>query len=198
MKKILLVSIMSMLTIGKMCAQITPLVPTVTVTPATACTPPSCNGTATVTSVTGGTPPYTYLWNIPLAPQMTATATGLCPGTYQLGVFDSSSPVPNQGQQMVTVTCNTANGVNSIFTEETINVFPNPAFDEINIEINSMQLGSITLVIRNILGDVTYNGNTDVNFLKKLDVSSLPNGVYTIEFLSREKSTMAKFIKQNL
>ncbi|MBN4051202.1 lamin tail domain-containing protein [bacterium AH-315-M05] len=50
----------------------------------------SCNGgsdgTATVT-VSGGTIPYTYLWDDPLS-QTTATATGLSAGTYIVTVTD--------------------------------------------------------------------------------------------------------------
>lgn len=39
--------------------------------------------------VTGGTPPYTYLWNDPLA-QTTQTATGLTAGTYTVTVTDAN------------------------------------------------------------------------------------------------------------
>jgi hypothetical protein len=45
------------------------------------------DATATVTA-TGGTPPYTYLWDDP-ASQTTATAVGLSAGTYQVTVTDS-------------------------------------------------------------------------------------------------------------
>lgn len=48
-----------------------------------------CDGSATVT-VGGGTGPYTYLWNDPSG-QTTATATNLCPGTYQVEITDSQS-----------------------------------------------------------------------------------------------------------
>ena len=44
----------------------------------------SCNGTAMAT-VTGGTLPYTYLWN---DGQTTETATGLCVGTHNVTVTD--------------------------------------------------------------------------------------------------------------
>ncbi|MDF2437317.1 MAG: hypothetical protein K0Q95_1693 [Bacteroidota bacterium] len=51
-----------------------------------------CNGSATVTP-TGGTPPYTFLWNDP-ADQTTATATGLCPNTvYSVTVIDANGCV---------------------------------------------------------------------------------------------------------
>src|SRR5690606_24530642 len=47
------------------------------------------DGSATVT-VSGGTAPYTYLWNDTTA-QTTATATGLVAGTYQVTVTDANN-----------------------------------------------------------------------------------------------------------
>ena len=46
-----------------------------------------CDGTATVI-VSGGTPPYTYLWDDPMA-QTSITATGLCPDTFAVTVIDA-------------------------------------------------------------------------------------------------------------
>lgn len=48
-----------------------------------------CDGTATAT-ITGGTPPFTYLWDDP-AGQTTATATGLCAGSYTVTVTDANN-----------------------------------------------------------------------------------------------------------
>ncbi len=47
-----------------------------------------CDGSAIVNPA-GGTPPYTYSWNT-VPPQTTQTATGLCTGTYDVTVTDSS------------------------------------------------------------------------------------------------------------
>ena len=47
-----------------------------------------CNGSATL-NVTGGTPPYSYLWNDSFA-QTTPTVSGLCAGTYTCSVSDSN------------------------------------------------------------------------------------------------------------
>ncbi len=47
------------------------------------------NGTATV-SASGGTPPYSYLWNDPAA-QTTSTVTGLNTGTYTVVVTDANN-----------------------------------------------------------------------------------------------------------
>ncbi|NCC99430.1 MAG: T9SS type B sorting domain-containing protein, partial [Bacteroidia bacterium] len=49
----------------------------------------TCTGTAKVT-VSGGIEPYSYRWDDPLA-QTTATATGLCAGTYTVTVTDATN-----------------------------------------------------------------------------------------------------------
>ncbi|HEY4797659.1 MAG TPA: hypothetical protein VII99_01160, partial [Bacteroidia bacterium] len=48
-----------------------------------------CNGTA-ATTVTGGTSPYTYLWNTTPV-QTTPSVTGLCVGSYTVSVTDSKN-----------------------------------------------------------------------------------------------------------
>lgn len=48
----------------------------------------NCDGTALAT-VSGGTTPYTYLWDDPSA-QTTLLATGLCPGNYNVTVTDNN------------------------------------------------------------------------------------------------------------
>jgi gliding motility-associated-like protein len=60
----------------------------VTVTGTNPTTVGGSDGTATAI-VAGGTPPYTYLWDDPLA-QTTVTATGLVQGTYMVTVTDAN------------------------------------------------------------------------------------------------------------
>lgn len=59
-----------------------------------------CNGTATVSGISGGTPNYTIQWNDPNN-QTTLTATNLCPGTYQATITDA-----NNCDTIVSVTIN--------------------------------------------------------------------------------------------
>ncbi len=68
---------------GSTCAAIFSL----TITPTDASCNGVCDGEAAV-SVSGGTAPYTYQWNDP-SNQTTATATGLCAGTFGVTVEDS-------------------------------------------------------------------------------------------------------------
>lgn len=57
------------------------------------------NGTATV-AISGGTAPYTYLWDDPGA-QITPTATGLAAGNYNCVITDANGCVLNEGPIVV-------------------------------------------------------------------------------------------------
>ncbi|MEW6468474.1 MAG: gliding motility-associated C-terminal domain-containing protein [Bacteroidota bacterium] len=70
----------------------------------------SCVGTATVTNVSGGLLPYTYLWNDPFG-QFTPTATGLCAGTFIITVTDA-----NGCQAFDTVTITQSPAITASFT----------------------------------------------------------------------------------
>lgn len=87
----------------------------------------ACNdGTASVTSATGGTAPYTYVWNtVPV--QYTSTVSNLAPGSYQVTVTDATgcdkvgyvfvTQLPNGLNATVSVTpetCVQGNGAASI------------------------------------------------------------------------------------
>lgn len=87
----------------------------------------NCNGTIHLL-VEGGAPPYTYLWNDPLA-QTTASATGLCGGNYQVTVTDA-----NGCELVVDVSVQTV-GFEELWAEE-ITVAPNPASDVLHISSN--------------------------------------------------------------
>jgi hypothetical protein len=197
MKKTLLFSIVFLFFIGKIQAQFPGVLTlTVSTTAANNCLPP-CDGTATV-AASGGTKPYTYIWNIPLNPQQTPTATGLCPGiSYQVVVIDAGSPLPSQGQDVVTIAC-MPTGVNTILVEDNITLFPNPADKELTLEINSMEQGNAELVVRNVLGSVVYTEALQVSshVSKQINISILPSGIYSVEFINREKAIRSKFIKQ--
>jgi gliding motility-associated-like protein len=70
-----------------------------TITPVMVSCNGGCNGTALATP-SGGFAPYTYLWNNPSA-QTTATATGLCAGSYTVSVTDAHG-CPSQAVANIT------------------------------------------------------------------------------------------------
>jgi len=81
---------------------------TATETPAT-CS--SCNGTATVTPV-GGALPYSYSWNTTPV-QTTATAIGLCAGTYTATVTDATGCLTTTVVSTITTSAGAVITVNS-------------------------------------------------------------------------------------
>ncbi|MCW3083534.1 MAG: hypothetical protein JWP12_900 [Bacteroidetes bacterium] len=69
---------------------------TLTFTTTDASCPNNNNGSATV-SATGGFGAYTYLWSVSAGSQITATATGLMPGTYSVTVINGGPSCATTG-----------------------------------------------------------------------------------------------------
>ena len=128
------------------------------------------NGTATV-EVIGATPPYTYLWS---DGQTTSVAIELAAGSYSVTVTDA-----NMCSMVSSVNVGLVTGYNDPVLSGKINLYPNPANDQIQLEIES-EASEVNLVILNMLGQhfgrYLFNGNQMVN--ETIDISELPAGVY--------------------
>lgn len=164
-------------------------------TNASVCTAP-CNGTATVSNVNGGNPPYSYLWSTNPA-QQTQTATGLCPGTYTVGVYDSTSPIPSYGTAQVTITC--IQGLEEYLLNNYVQVYPNPASSFITVLVSYPNVGKVKEVtIMNTMGEkaFTQNFSSFVNFSETVDITSLAPGIYFVELQDEKNSYRTKFAKQ--
>ena len=80
-------------------------------------------------------------------------------------------------------------------SETVINVYPNPAADNVNVEIGGVNGGNIKIEITNMLGQ-KLGTTAAVNNRARLDVASLPNGCYMIDcFREGVKVASAKFVK---
>ncbi|MEW6470613.1 MAG: T9SS type A sorting domain-containing protein, partial [Bacteroidota bacterium] len=164
-------------------------------TNASVCTAP-CNGTATVSNVTGGTPPYSYYWGTSPA-QQTQTATGLCPGTYTVGVYDSTSPIPSYGSAQVTITC--IQGIEEYLLNNYVEVYPNPASSVITVSVSYPNGGEVReAAIINAIGEkvISKSFSSSVKFSGTVDVSSLAAGTYFIELKDAKNMYRTKFVKQ--
>ena len=194
MKKLLLLLFLTTVFISQVMAQGSLTVAT-SHTNAAVCTAP-CNGTATVTNVTGGTPPYTYLWGTNPT-QSTPTATGLCPGSYSVGVGDATSPIPNFGGATVIVTC--IQGVNEYVLNQFVEIFPNPASDNISVTLSYSNGGMIKEIsVFNSLGEKvlheTFSSFTKFN--NAVDLRALSSGTYFLELRDQKNTYRTKFVKQ--
>lgn len=121
----------------------------------------SCNGSATVTP-TGGTEPYTYLWNDILA-QSTSIANNLCASSYGVTVTDANS-------------CSTL--VNITITD-TSNFAVN-LVDQTNLDCFGSCNGSLTVETVSSIEPIIYKWNDPLNSTTPT-VNNLCEGTYFVQ-----------------
>jgi endonuclease I len=82
-------------------------------------------------------------------------------------------------------------------TQYSVNIFPNPATNSLNIDLNTVAKGLFAVSICDIRGNVifnnAYNKLTD-NFSEKIDLTSFPDGVYFLSVKSDELYFMKKLV----
>ena len=76
---------------------------------------------------------------------------------------------------------------------KSINIFPNPTQDFLNINIENSE--DYNYLIYNVIGGVVKKGKLDSN--QKIDVKSLPENMYMLRIYNKNKSFVSKFIKNN-
>ena len=113
----------------------------------------NCTGSATALP-TGGTPPYSYLWNDPDG-QTTQTAAGLCYGTYRVWVTDSNECVTVRN-----FTIHNISGLETMPQEDALLFFPNPLDrSELTIQLPSdLPPAEYRVTVLNAIGQEAYQG----------------------------------------
>ena len=137
------------------------------------------DGTATA-AANGGTSGYTYLW-MP-GNQTTATATALDAGTYTCTITDA-----NGCTTTTTVTVGTAIGIDAFSDPAfTVNLFPNPAQDQVQLSITLSQKGNVQLELYNLVGEkMDAKEFENVNAVNQsYATSQLANGIYFFRITS--------------
>ena len=156
---------------------------------AQAATIDSSNGSATV-SVTGGVPPYTFLWS---DNQNTATATGLASGNYDVTIIDANNCV-RVLPVFIPVTIPSSIHIKS---STSISVYPNPTSGVINLEITLENPASIEYDIFNSLGQPiskkVLGTRTSIN--ENIDLTDSPAGIYLLKVKAGEEFKYFKVIK---
>jgi hypothetical protein len=87
--------------------------------------------------------------------------------------------------------------VKSLLTSN-INVWPNPASNQLQLELINASDANVVIVINNANGQVIYKQSTNVKAGKiTLDISTFAKGIYHLQVLGIEdKNLVATFIKQ--
>jgi hypothetical protein len=76
-------------------------------------------------------------------------------------------------------------------TNESIDIFPNPAKETLFIRVNNPNQEVVNLIISNMLGQIVYTEtmNTTINSFKQLNIASFEKGTYFIEIQSPQTPT---------
>ena len=148
-----------------------------------------CDGSATATP-SGGTGPYTYVWTP--SGGATATVSGLCYGSHTVCVTDAGGCMTCQ-----TINVSSPTGVSVVTELGTINVYPNPANDFINVEGTLSGSANLQVNILNIFGQKMINRavNASGNFSERISLENIPSGVYFIGVRSGDTQRNTKIIK---
>ncbi len=83
-------------------------------------------------------------------------------------------------------------GINTLENENALSVYPNPATDEINVDLSSFNNSKVDLTIIDITGKTVAVFNMKDN--NTIDVSNLKSGVYFIKVSDMKHSETAKLI----
>jgi len=92
-------------------------------------------------------------------------------------------------------------GIEYVFgSSAVVEIYPNPANNQLNINLNVPSSGDVTFQIINITGQVVYSSQStlvenqdNINFI---DVQNLNNGIYILNIEQNGKSFHSKFIKE--
>lgn len=85
------------------------------------------------------------------------------------------------------------NGISNIKANSSFNVYPNPANDYLNIQLDKQPLTSYQLIVSDILGRKLIN-KTENKQLTSIDVKSLNSGTYFLQIIENGKTTARKFV----
>ena len=137
----------------------------------------------------------TYTWSVKNS-TATINSTGLLTAisdgidTVMATANDGSGII---GMKAITIS-NQGNGINYIDLSDKILIYPNPAIDELNIDINNIQTLPENISITDIRGKLVYK-LLNVASHQKLDVANLEKGMYFITISEKNCKSVFKFIR---
>ncbi len=90
---------------------------------------------------------------------------------------------------------NTPKTIDNTNGEVTMNVFPNPAYNNVTVELSTAVEGTMRIDVANMMGQVVSTISTD-SHTTNIDVANLPAGIYIVDcYIEGVKIGAAKFVK---
>lgn len=142
------------------------------------------DGDATVT-VSGGTAPYNYFWNDPMA-QSDSTATGLAGGNYIVWVTDQNNCIDS-----VHVFVQSALGLPNLNQAVSVSLYPNPTSHFVSVQSDAI---ISNIKIFDLRGSIIMQSDSH----EMIDIGPLKNGTYLIQIeLNSGQLLYRKILKSN-
>lgn len=147
-----------------------------------------CDGSA-MSSATGGTAGYTYMWSP--GGQTTSTITGICPGNYTVCVTDA-----NGCMSCDSISVNFSVGINESSLGP-VQLYPNPTSGDFEIVLNLPASTQISFIMYDVIGNEIRSEVVSASgtFKKKFTLQAMPSGVYFLKTGVWGKYTTSKIIK---
>lgn len=142
-------------------------------------------------SPNGGQGPYSYSWS---NGGTTAQINNLAAGTYTVTITDANNCVKTAS---VTLTA-PATGVGYVADITSVKLYPNPAKDVCNLQIELSRAQNIEIRMYNSIGQQVQN-KYETNFkngIVQIDVSELAPAVYTIRVQASGSNQTLRFVKE--
>lgn len=149
---------------------------------------PTCSDGFASLSVTGGSGNYSYVWCTAATTPFTNIGVGCC----DFSVTDNLTGCTQIDSACASYTVGVFELNNSSVD---FSIFPNPTTKELNIAITPDSNSSFLISIINAVGEIVFQKTLNTNE-KKLDISTLPNGLYFLKLDSKENTITKKIIKQ--
>ena len=116
-------------------------------------------------------------------------------GDNSWGQFGNGSGIGTISPVQVTGPCQTLTGMEEVNSSSTINIFPNPATNQLTIDNGKWKIESVA--IYDVTGREVYSENHQTPNSKSqtlLDVSNFPEGVYVVRIQTTEFNETKKLI----
>lgn len=137
-------------------------------------------------------PTHTYTTAGPFNLCLTIDNGNGCVDTYCDSIGANGTVFNKQTGFTINVTSPVVTGIeNEVFVNSTISIYPNPTSNQLNILNNGLTLNQINII--DITGKKIKTINNNVT---SINVADLSPGIYFVELITEEGSTIQKFVKQ--
>jgi|GEM_PF-6692003 len=103
--------------------------------------------------------------------------------------FGNPTPVENRSVYVSDLTEVVSVPTTNIITM--VNIYPNPAHYQLNIELNQKHPALVEIVICDLLGDIVKNVTSNVSDVNKnlitIDISNFPKGMYIVKIITAQE-----------